>query len=416
MPVVAMIVLLTVILGVLGCVGSGEQVGSPAATATPVLELDVPPEVENQLAAIRDSVLARAAEIGEDVDASDLDVLDITRREWPTAAMGCPDPDRSYAQVVTTGYSLQVDAGETIYEVHVSDDGNLIVCEPLGQTGAPTVGPDAAPAAAPAVDVEQFVEQARDALERQFEQAREADVLDIQRMEWPSAAMGCPEPGQSYAQVVTQGYAISFSAADTRYEVHVSESGRMVVCGDGGQPQGGEAPDRSDLVRAAVTQDLASRLNVAPDEVRVVEFQAVEWRDSSLGCPGPGRMYLQVITPGYRVVVEGPEAAYEYHTDRSGDRVVLCQQPSGERRQLGSTEAREVAERARQTLASRLDIDSSTISVVELVPLALLSEPVPCPGADTLTGDGPAYHIRLEADQQTYVYRVRGDQLLLCSQ
>ncbi|MBO9362008.1 MAG: hypothetical protein J7452_07370 [Thermoflexus sp.] len=70
-------------------------------------------------------------------------------------------------------------------------------------------------------------------------------------------------------------------------------------------------------------QDLASRLNLDPGEIRVVETRGVTWPDSSLGCPEPGRMYLQVLTPGYRIVLEAQGQRYAYHAGRGGP-VLLC--------------------------------------------------------------------------------------------
>jgi hypothetical protein len=77
-------------------------------------------------------------------------------------------------------------------------------------------------------------------------------------------------------------------------------------------------------------EDLAQRLSLASDDIRLVSVEAVEWSDTSLGCPQPGMMYAQVITPGYRVVLEAGGQKYEYHTD-TGRFVVLCEKgkPSG---------------------------------------------------------------------------------------
>lgn len=63
-------------------------------------------------------------------------------------------------------------------------------------------------------------------------------------------------------------------------------------------------------------QHLAADLGCAPDDIRVVDFAQVEWSDSSLGNPQPGMMYMQVITPGYRVTLEHNGQQYEIHTDR----------------------------------------------------------------------------------------------------
>ena len=62
--------------------------------------------------------------------------------------------------------------------------------------------------------------------------------------------------------------------------------------------------------------DLAQRLSISTDEISLVEATEVEWSDSSLDCPQPGMEYLQVITPGYRIVLQVNGQSYEYHTNR----------------------------------------------------------------------------------------------------
>lgn len=83
-------------------------------------------------------------------------------------------------------------------------------------------------------------------------------------------------------------------------------------------------PQEAEPQVAHAKQDLAQRLGVSVDSITVREVEEVEWRDSSLGCPEPGKAYLQVITPGYKIILEAQGKSYEYHTDR-GKNVVLCQ-------------------------------------------------------------------------------------------
>lgn len=59
--------------------------------------------------------------------------------------------------------------------------------------------------------------------------------------------------------------------------------------------------------------DLMKRANVTADEITVVSAEPTEWRDSSLGCPIPGVMYAQMITPGYKIVLEANGQQYNYH-------------------------------------------------------------------------------------------------------
>jgi hypothetical protein len=67
-------------------------------------------------------------------------------------------------------------------------------------------------------------------------------------------------------------------------------------------------------------------LGIKAEDITLVGAEAVEWSDSSLGCPRPGMNYLQVITPGYRILLEAQGNSYEYHSDQSS-RVVRCDLP-----------------------------------------------------------------------------------------
>ena len=67
----------------------------------------------------------------------------------------------------------------------------------------------------------------------------------------------------------------------------------------------------------------AQSLQVAPEQVTLISAEAVKWPDSSLGVRRAGQMYLQVITPGYKVIVQSGGRRLEYHTDM-GDNVVMA--------------------------------------------------------------------------------------------
>src|SRR5207248_1652116 len=43
-----------------------------------------------------------------------------------------------------------------------------------------------------------------------------------------------------------------------------------------------------------VVADAAQRLQIDPSQVQVLRWQHVDWPNSSLGCPQPGAVYLQV--------------------------------------------------------------------------------------------------------------------------
>ena len=88
-----------------------------------------------------------------------------------------------------------------------------------------------------------------------------------------------------------------------------------------GTPSGADAQASVDAALA----DAAVHLGVPRANLQVERVEAHEWGDSSLGCPRPGLMYSQIVTPGYLVVINGAGKQLEYHSDARG-RVVLCQE------------------------------------------------------------------------------------------
>lgn len=84
------------------------------------------------------------------------------------------------------------------------------------------------------------------------------------------------------------------------------------------------APPQAQEAVEAARAFLARHLEIRADEIELLSVEFETWSDSSLGCPQPGHSYLQVITPGYRMVFEAGGREYEVHTDRTGRQVVLC--------------------------------------------------------------------------------------------
>jgi hypothetical protein len=85
------------------------------------------------------------------------------------------------------------------------------------------------------------------------------------------------------------------------------------------------AADAPEPVRQAIA-DLAARLAVSTEAIKIVQAEAVVWPDGSLGCPEPDMMYTQVIVEGMKIIlaVEGEEYHYHYGDARG---VFLCENP-----------------------------------------------------------------------------------------
>lgn len=69
-------------------------------------------------------------------------------------------------------------------------------------------------------------------------------------------------------------------------------------------------------VKAAIAAE-AERRQVSEDEVEVVGFAEVTWRDGSLGCPQPGMHYTMALVPGQQLILEVHGERASYHAGRN---------------------------------------------------------------------------------------------------
>jgi len=53
------------------------------------------------------------------VDQADVEVVSAYLVTWPDASLGCPEPDMSYAQVLTDGAIIELGVGEEVYNYHM---------------------------------------------------------------------------------------------------------------------------------------------------------------------------------------------------------------------------------------------------------------------------------------------------------
>ena len=52
--------------------------------------------------------------------------------EWPDASLGCPQVDVTYAQVITPGYQIQLEANGQVYTFHTDETDQVILCDARG--------------------------------------------------------------------------------------------------------------------------------------------------------------------------------------------------------------------------------------------------------------------------------------------
>jgi hypothetical protein len=108
----------------------------------------------------------------------------------------------------------------------------------IGEGPLPTPVPTrAGPIPTQSALLQAIEEQARFDLSRWFGLSDERITLvSAEEVEWPDAALGCPQPGMTYAQVITPGYRLTLQAGGETYLVHADLEGHAVLCGDEAVP------------------------------------------------------------------------------------------------------------------------------------------------------------------------------------
>ncbi len=189
-------------------------------------------------------------------------------------------------------------------------------------TAAPAVSPLEKPTADPA-------EALRGALAKDLGVPEErVKVVRVAPKDALSSALfsgGCEKVEIDPAPALPSGKAVLLTVGPESY-VYYRDDGGWMRCGPSrahlpavGVPRAG---DRQQMVYMA-KEDLSKRLGIPVDSISVERVDQVDWPDTSLGCPEPGKVYAQVVTPGYRILLKADGKTYEYHSGAM--RVVHCE-------------------------------------------------------------------------------------------
>lgn len=85
-------------------------------------------------------------------------------------------------------------------------------------------------------------------------------------------------------------------------------------------------PGVQNLIAKAIA-DLAQRLSIPVDQIKLMEAREVVWPDASMGCPQPDMVYAQVPVDGLLIRLGVGKEMYLYHSGGTTD-PFLCESTS----------------------------------------------------------------------------------------
>ena len=185
--------------------------------------------------AVDDTERATAIRLAEDALSRDLGVepgtlvvQDVRAVEWADSSLGCPQKETRYLPVLTPGYRVVLEYAGRAHVMHVGA-GRALRCE----SGNASLERDKRQGAA--VVVRLLGEARRNLAGRLGVPELEVKPSALRRTTWPDASLGCPRPGEVYAQVATEGFVIELQVAETRYSYHTDQQ-RVVFCPEKSPP------------------------------------------------------------------------------------------------------------------------------------------------------------------------------------
>ena len=181
------------------------------------------------------------------------------------------------------------------------------------------------PTDASAAGAQAAVDQARAEVAKQLRaQASEFTVVTVEPAQWSDSSLGCRKPNSMYQQVMSNGYVVVLERQGKRHHVNVAGT-RAVICepttrlsGTVRQPMSARGLER---VTTLARQDLANRLRVDVQQIRVANVEPRHWTDEDMNCTSGGGTPAAAAPAGtasavgYRLALNASGRTYFYHTD-----------------------------------------------------------------------------------------------------
>ena len=103
-----------------------EEPASPVDTPTVMTasEMDIPPGSEQAVAAAIEDLTEQSG-----TPADEIAIVSVEPVEWSDASLGCPQEGMMYAQVITPGFLIILEAGGQQYEYHANQRDTVVLCQ-----------------------------------------------------------------------------------------------------------------------------------------------------------------------------------------------------------------------------------------------------------------------------------------------
>ncbi len=177
------------------------------------------------------------------------------------------------------------------------------------------------------------------------------------------------------------------------------------------------APPESFTREAAIARArtlVATERTLDAASLEVEQAAAATWPDAGLGCPEKGRVYAQMLTEGYRVVLRHGESRFDVRV--TAGHAALCGPRTASPVAVADLQAAaRVQQLARADLAARWGVPVEAVRVDFVKPKIWPDSRLGCPGeAPADARDTPGFEIRLSRDAEQVTYHADHTRVVRC--
>lgn len=170
-----------------------------------------------------------------------------------------------------------------------------------------------------------------------------------------------------------------------------------------------------DVAKIAIDA-LAADLQIAKDGILVDTIRAVDWPDSSIGCPQPDRAYLQVVTPGHKISLRANGGIHVVHEAKGS--AIVCRK-SGAMGNVTSKMELAFGQQmlvAQKDLARRLGVQTTRIRPLSGVQKSWPDASLDCPeaGVTYTAGNVSGWVLTLTDGERAYTYHTDMKRTIAC--
>jgi len=256
---------------------------------------------------------------------SKLSVVTSSPQTWPDTCLGLSKPGAVCGQMLVDGWRVVMSDGRQNWSYRTDSTGNTVRLE---SQETPSKDQETPSSSNLPNSVSKAVLQA--AAGQLGVPSSQLQIKQAQQQTWSDGCLNLPSPVELCASALTPGWRVIVEGKQQRLVYHSNATGSQVRLNKNASGITDAKLPKS--IADAVLQVASGQLKVPSSQLRITRAEQQTWTDGCLGLPSPVERCMGVLTPGWRVIVEGKQQVQSYRTDDTGSRVraeeVAAQPPS----------------------------------------------------------------------------------------